>query len=195
MSPVGGLADLGVKRLVLQPTSGWPSLRRTLLLNGWTITDEVIHSEAGWLYITLAAELQGGEAPTDDQVLARTLLGPGALMASAQGSRAEAELLRFWMQRHLEHYRTRRAGVLKGLEGKRERLRGVGALADFSGGRGRVGGQEESSCSGGSEIVLGNPGNLGPQSLQEVDSRIRILSEALGALQCGGSGQGDDDGG
>lgn len=37
--------DLGVQRLVLQPTSGWPSLRRTLLCQGWDIVDECIHSE------------------------------------------------------------------------------------------------------------------------------------------------------
>ena len=37
--------DLGVQTLVLQPTSGWPSLRRTLLCQGWDIVDECIHSE------------------------------------------------------------------------------------------------------------------------------------------------------
>jgi tRNA A22 N-methylase len=37
--------DLCVQQLVLQPTSGWPSLRRTLLCQGWDIVDECIHSE------------------------------------------------------------------------------------------------------------------------------------------------------
>jgi hypothetical protein len=188
---MGGLAELGVKRLVLQPTSGWPSLRRTLILGGWTITDEVINSEAGWLYITHVAELaEESEALTDDQVLTRTLLGPGALMQGAQGSQAEAELLRFWIQRQLEHYQTRRAGILKGLAS-----RAAGALVGSLGaGQGEEAGGARSTVtvSGDSdeETVHGNPGNLGPQKLTEVDSRIQILSQALSTLGRGGSSGG-----
>lgn len=43
-TPARCVNDLpAVQRLVLQPTSGWPSLRRTLLCHGWEIVDEVIH--------------------------------------------------------------------------------------------------------------------------------------------------------
>jgi hypothetical protein len=192
VNPIGGLKELGVKRLVLQPTSGWPSLRRTLILQGWTITDEVIHSAEGWLYITHVAQLLGGPPPqADDEVLHQTLLGPGALMADAQGSRPEAALLRFWVHRQLDHYRTRRQGILQGLASRRGAAcmpeTPVGPdVVEPGGGRAeeaRTSRRQGSGGGGGAAAMHGNPGNLGPQKLTEVDSRIAILSQALCELE------------
>eukprot|EP00960_Hanusia_phi_P063588 765518-Hanusia_phi.AAC.7 len=49
--------DYGVRRVILQPTGSISSLREDLLMNGWDIVDEIINSEAGWIYITMVAEI------------------------------------------------------------------------------------------------------------------------------------------
>jgi tRNA A22 N-methylase len=155
--------DLDVQRLVLQPTSGWPSLRRTLLCHGWRIVDEVIHSEAGWLYITMLADKVDG-VPSEEACnavnLAHTLLGPGALMADAAQSEEEAALLTYWITRQRSHYQMRRDGIAKG---KALATLQRTAAATLEGGEARRSAEQEPQDS--ESITHGNPGNLGCDSV------------------------------
>lgn len=70
-------AELGVRRLVLQPPS-WdaPSTRRWLWDAGWRVTDETLLVENGWLNYVVSAERREAGDDADELDPADELLGP-----------------------------------------------------------------------------------------------------------------------
>ncbi len=87
------LRSLGPIRLVLQPRSEVPLVRRSLADDGWGLDSETLTEEGGRAYVTIAAR-----RPADDGLYRHTtlsrddLLAAGPLLIRAGG----AEVLRYW---------------------------------------------------------------------------------------------------
>ena len=57
------LAQLGVRRLVLQPQSEWPEVRRTLAERGWPLASERLVEDRGRLYTVMVATPEAAPTP------------------------------------------------------------------------------------------------------------------------------------
>jgi tRNA (adenine22-N1)-methyltransferase len=68
---------IGVKRLILQPNISAISIRKWLILNGWTLTEEFIIEEDNKIYEVLVAEEGNPLQPyTETDLEKQLLLGP-----------------------------------------------------------------------------------------------------------------------
>ena len=78
LGETGDLASLGVARLVLQPQSEPPRVRRWLTDHRWRIVEERIAEERGQVYVALAAEpARGDPLPSHPELDAEDLIEAG----------------------------------------------------------------------------------------------------------------------